>query len=70
MGRAVALRLSYAGASVVVNDLSAEAAEATAVALRDAGGQGIAVSGNVTSSSDVPPLWTVQSSSSGVFTYS
>ena len=53
MGRAVALRLSAAGASVVVNDLSVEAAEATAVMLRDAGGRAIAVSGNVTNSSDV-----------------
>ena len=53
MGRAVALRLSAAGASVLVNDLSVEAAEATAVMLRDAGGRAIAVSGNVTNSSDV-----------------
>jgi len=53
MGRAVALRLSAAGASVVVNDLSVEAAEATAVMLRDAGGRAIAISGNVTNSSDV-----------------
>lgn len=56
MGRAVAERLSSAGASVVVNDLSTDAAEAAAAALRDAGGNAIAIGGDVTSASDVSAM--------------
>lgn len=56
MGRAVAQRLSAAGASVVVNDLSADAADATASELRNTGGRAIAVGGNVTDASDVSAL--------------
>jgi NAD(P)-dependent dehydrogenase (short-subunit alcohol dehydrogenase family) len=56
MGRASAIRLAAAGASMVVNDLSADNAEATAVALRDAGGQAIAIAGNVTDASDITAM--------------
>ncbi|MCH7643150.1 MAG: SDR family NAD(P)-dependent oxidoreductase, partial [Chloroflexi bacterium] len=56
MGRAVAERLSAAGASIVLNDLSTDAAEAAADALRNAGGNAIAVGGDVTSASDVAAL--------------
>ena len=56
MGRAAAERLSAAGASVVVNDLSTEAARAAAAALRDTGGKAIAIGGDVTSASDVSAM--------------
>jgi NAD(P)-dependent dehydrogenase (short-subunit alcohol dehydrogenase family) len=41
---------------VAVNDLVADAADRTATAIRDAGGNAITVSGNVTSASDVSEL--------------
>ena len=53
MGYAVAHRLAAAGASLVVNDLNADAAEQTAAALRAAGHAAWAVPGDVASSQDV-----------------
>lgn len=48
IGQATALRLARAGAAVVANDIDATAAEATAAAIRAAGGQGEACPGDVT----------------------
>lgn len=56
MGRSTALRLAAAGASVAVNDLVVDTADDTAAAIRDAGGNAITVSGNVTRASDVSEL--------------
>ena len=53
MGRAVAMRLSADGARVVANDVNEEAAARTAKGIQDAGGEAIAVAGDVTSSGDV-----------------
>ena len=53
MGRAVAMRLSADGARVIANDVNEEAAARTARGLQDAGGEAIAVAGDVTSSGDV-----------------
>ena len=53
MGRAVAMRLSADGARVVSNDVNEEAAARTAKGIQDAGGEAIAVAGDVTSSGDV-----------------
>ena len=53
MGRAVAMRLSAEGARVVANDVNEEAAARTAQGIQDAGGEAIAVAGDVTSSGDV-----------------
>ena len=53
MGRAVAQRLSADGARVVANDVNEEAAARTAKGIQDAGGEAIAVAGDVTSSGDV-----------------
>ena len=53
MGYAVAHRLAAAGASVVVNDVNAAAAERTADSLRSAGHAASAVPGDVASSEDV-----------------
>ena len=53
MGRAVAMRLSADGARVVANDVNEEAAARTARGIQDAGGEAIAVAGDVTSSGDV-----------------
>ena len=50
MGKAVALRLAGAGASLVINDLDAESAERTA---SEIGGAAVAAPGNVTSGADV-----------------
>jgi len=50
MGRAVAVRLAAAGASVVVNDLSADAAQSTADQLVSSGAMAIAVVGDVSKS--------------------
>ena len=47
IGRAVALRLAAEGAKVVAQDLDAAAAERTAEATRDAGGEAVAASGDV-----------------------
>ena len=56
MGRSTALRLAAAGASIAVNDIAVDAADKTAAVIRDAGGEAVAVSGNVTSASDVSEL--------------
>ena len=53
MGYAVAHRLAAAGASLVVNDVNAAAAEQTAAALRAAGHTALAVPGDVASSEEV-----------------
>ncbi|HEY8589920.1 MAG TPA: SDR family NAD(P)-dependent oxidoreductase [Naasia sp.] len=50
LGQAYALALAAAGAAVVVNDVSAEAAEATVSAIREAGGSATAVVAPVGSS--------------------
>nr|WP_183340890.1 SDR family NAD(P)-dependent oxidoreductase [Conexibacter arvalis] len=48
IGAAIAERLGRAGAAVVVNDLDGALAEATAAALRERGGEAVAVAGDVT----------------------
>jgi 3-oxoacyl-[acyl-carrier protein] reductase len=48
IGRSIALKLASEGASVVVNDLDAEPAEATVSAIEAAGGKATAVVGSVT----------------------
>ncbi len=53
MGYAVARRLAAGGASLVVNDVNAAAAEQAAAALRSAGHAASAVPGDVASSQDV-----------------
>ena len=53
MGRAVALRLAAAGASVAVNDLRSEDAQRVADELTDSGTKSVAVQGDVTKSTDV-----------------
>ena len=53
MGRAVAVRLSAGGASVLVNDVRSDAAERTAAAITSAGGECMTVAGDVTSGHDV-----------------
>ena len=52
MGRACAVRLANAGASIVVNDIVLEAATATATRLQDDGVPSIAVQGDVTKQAD------------------
>jgi NAD(P)-dependent dehydrogenase (short-subunit alcohol dehydrogenase family) len=47
VGAAVAQRLAAAGARVAVNDINPDRAERTAVAIREAGGQAIAVAADV-----------------------
>ena len=56
MGRAVAVRLAAAGASIVVNDLVAGAAQATVEQLISDGGKAIAVAGDVADSTAVESL--------------
>ena len=56
MGRAVAMRLSADGARVIANDVNEEAAARTARGIQDAGGEAIAVAGDVTSSGDVADI--------------
>ena len=53
MGRAVALRLAAAGASVAVNDLRSEDAQRVVDELTDSGTKSVAVQGDVTKSTDV-----------------
>ena len=53
MGRAVAERLSAAGARLVVNDLDGEAAARTVQLISGRGGEAVVQSGNVTSAEDV-----------------
>ena len=53
MGRAVAERLSAAGASIVINDQNGQAASKTAEMIVEGGGKAIIALGNVTSAADV-----------------
>ncbi|MAG36484.1 MAG: 2-hydroxycyclohexanecarboxyl-CoA dehydrogenase [Dehalococcoidia bacterium] len=53
MGRAVARRLSAGGASLVLNDVNAEAAEEAATEIRSGGHEALAAQGDVASSQDV-----------------
>ncbi|MDP7486334.1 MAG: 3-oxoacyl-ACP reductase family protein [Dehalococcoidia bacterium] len=56
MGRAVAVRLAKAGASVAVNDLEPAAADETAELVISQGGTAIAVAGDISDSSFVESL--------------
>lgn len=56
IGRSSALRLASEGARVVVNDLHADAAEATAQSIRDAGGMARAVAADVSDPGAVQQL--------------
>ena len=58
IGRAIALRLAAEGAKVVVNDLSPDSAETTVAAIAAAGGQALAVGGDVSSERDVDAAYT------------
>ena len=53
MGRAVAERLSAAGARIVANDQNGDAAARTAAAIIDGGGKAVAAPGDITSNGDV-----------------
>lgn len=53
VGRAVALRLAEGGATVTVTDLDADAAERSAAAVRDAGGDALAVAADVADEAQV-----------------
>lgn len=53
MGRAVAERLSAAGASIVINDQNGQAASKTAEMIVEGGGKAIIALGNVTAAADV-----------------
>lgn len=48
IGRAIALKLARHGAKVVVNDLDSEPGDAVAAEIKAAGGQAVAVNGDVT----------------------
>lgn len=56
IGEGIAHRLAAEGASVVVNDVHADAAERVAQAIRDAGGQASACPADVTQDADVAAL--------------
>ena len=53
IGRQIALRLAREGAKVVVTGRRAAQLDETLAAVRDAGGEGVAVTGDVSSSADV-----------------
>lgn len=53
IGRAIAQKLSKNGERIVVNDLRSEAAEETAAAIRNAGGEAATAPGDVSSEDDV-----------------
>lgn len=53
IGRAVALRLAAEGARVLAQDLRGEAAEATAAAIRAAGGVALSAAGDVAEEGDI-----------------
>jgi NAD(P)-dependent dehydrogenase (short-subunit alcohol dehydrogenase family) len=56
IGRATALRFAAEGAAVVVNDIAADAAEATARAITEAGGASVAHAGDIGDSAYVDSL--------------
>lgn len=56
IGRATALRFAAEGARVVANDRDGDAAEATAIAISDTGGDAIGAEGDVTRRADVDRL--------------
>ena len=56
MGRAVSLRLAADGARIVANDVNEEPAAQTVEGIEEAGGDAIAVAGDVTSSGDVADI--------------
>lgn len=56
IGRAIALRLAEASASVVVTDVSQEACEAVAAEIIDAGGKAVAQAADVSSETDIGRL--------------
>lgn len=56
MGRAVTMKLASDGARIVVNDVNDEAADRTVAQVTDAGGEAVAITGDVTSSSDVKQM--------------
>lgn len=56
LGAATAWRLAREGARVVVTDISAELAEATAQAMRDEGLQALSIPGDITRAADVEAL--------------
>src|SRR5690606_6785939 len=53
IGRAIALLLARAGASIAVNDADGARAESTRVAIVEAGGRAVGAVGDVTDESDV-----------------
>ena len=53
IGRATAVAMAREGARVAVSDLSKEGIEATVALINSAGGQGIAIAGDVTEEADV-----------------
>lgn len=53
MGRAVAMKLASDGARIVVNDVNDEAVDRTVAQVTYAGGEAVAITGDVTSSDDV-----------------
>lgn len=57
IGRAIALRLAEEGAKVAVLDISETGAEATADAIKAAGGQALAVKGDVSVADDIDALF-------------
>ena len=57
IGRAIAERFGSVGASVVVNDVDAEAAEAVAAGIVDAGGAAIATPADVSDSAQVEAMF-------------
>lgn len=57
IGRAIALRFGQEGAQVVVNDVSAEGAEATAQTIRERGGLALAAVANVASKDEVDRMF-------------
>ncbi len=56
IGRAIALRLADAGASVVITDISQEACEAVAAEITSAGGKAVAQAADVSSAADIEKL--------------
>jgi len=58
VGRATALRFARAGSRVALFGRTGETLEATAAAIRDAGGEALVVQGDVALEEDVLALWT------------